>query len=313
MNLAPSLPTDVTLELAPLDVPLRVECTGVAHDAIVAACRGWEGRGGPSDGLRLRVERSPGLSGTGDVAIDVSHGRMTVQGHGVAGQAELDRGFAHCAVSAQYAEDPDRLRQEVLEPLVLMTLSHRDRTPLHASAFLVDDLVVLLAGRAGAGKSCLARAADSAGFQVLSDDTVFVQLAPRLTVWGWPTVVHLLARDAPGSAGPTRVRNGKVKQVVPLRSASPRAIACNRAVLCFLSQSSGKPTLRPMSPAAADERLWPLDEGFDLLPGPIAKAAARLSAGGAWDLRLSKDPAEAVRLLAASVPRLRKTAAFMPA
>jgi hypothetical protein len=79
--------------------------------------------------------------------------------------------------------------------------------------------------------------------------------------------------------------------------------------LCLLSpQQAGEPALSRISSADVEARLWPLDEGFDLLPGPIAKAVARLSAGGGWDLRLSADPAEAVRLLAASLPRLREAA-----
>jgi hypothetical protein len=53
-----------------------------------------------------------------------------------------------------------------------------------------------------------------------------------------------------------------------------------------------------------EARLWPLDAGFVLLPGPIARALARLSAGGGWDLRLSDEPADAIHLLMANLPRL---------
>jgi hypothetical protein len=261
-----------------------------------------DGRAPP---LRLRVKPSPRLSGTGDVAIRADSDRLTVQGPGVTACAEIGQGFADCTISAEYLDDPNALRQEVLDPLVLMLLTRRDRTPLHASAFIAGGLAILLAGRTGAGKSCLARAADAAGFQVLSDDTVYVQLAPRLTVWGWPTAAHLLPQDAPDRAAPTRLRGGRVKHVVPLRSASSAAIACDRPALCLLSRApGGEPALSPIPAAEVEERLWPLDEGFDLLPGPIARALARLSAGGAWDLRLSTDPAAAIRLLAANLPRL---------
>jgi hypothetical protein len=319
MNLALDNPyakvSAITLELALLDVPLRIECTQGASVAIAAACRGWGGRATSlSAPLQLRIETSSALSGTCHTAIHVDGSRMTVRGPGVVARAEVDQGFADCMVSAEYLKDAVALRHEVLEPLALMLLTHRDRTPLHASAFIVDDLAILLAGPTGAGKSCLARAADVAGLQVLSDDTVYVQLAPCLTVWGWPTAAHLFARDAPDAAGPTRLRNGKVKHVVPLRSASQAAIACNHAVLCLLSPSQGgEAALSRISAAVVEERFWPLDEGFDLLPGPIAAAVARLSAGGAWDLRLSADPAEAVRLLTASLPRLRCTASVPPA
>jgi hypothetical protein len=308
MNLALDNLGTVAVEFAPLDVPLRIECRQAASSAIAAACRGWEGcANGPLAPLRLRIRPSNALSGTGDVAIRADSARITLRGPGVTGHAEIGHGVADCAVSAAYLEHPVALRQEVLEPLVLMMLTRRDRTPLHAAAFVADGLAILLAGRTGAGKSCMARAADAAGFQVLSEDTVYVQLTPRLRVWGWPIATHLLPRDAPDLAGPTRLRGGKVKHVVALRSASPAAIACDRAVLCLLSRAEdGAAALGPVPAAEIEERLWPLDEGFDLLPGPIARALARLAADGAWDLRLSTDPAEAVRLLAASLRRLRE-------
>jgi hypothetical protein len=253
----------------------------------------------------LRIDRSAALAGTGQPAILADSERLTVRGRGVRGRAEVSQGFASCTVSTEYLEDPDALRRDVLEPLVLMLLTRRDRTPIHASAFIADGVAVLLAGRTGAGKSCLARAADQAGFQVMSDDTVYVQLEPRLRVWGWPTVVHLLAEDACGAKGPVRLRNGRVKHVVPLRSASQDPLVCDRAVLCVLSPAKeSAPRLSPISTAAVEERLWPLDEGFDLLPGPIAQAISSLAAGGAWNLTLSADPAEAVRLLATNLPRL---------
>jgi hypothetical protein len=302
----------VTLELAPLDVPLRVECAPEALGPIAAACHGWAGSTNPlCIPLQLRIGPSLALAGTGQTEIRADAFCLTVRGPGVKAHAEVGRGFADCVVSFEYLNDPVALRQEVLDPLVLMLLTRRDRTPLHASAFIADGLAILLAGRSGAGKSCLARAADAAGFQVLSDDTVYVQLAPRLTIWGWPTAAHLLPEDTPDVAGPTRLRGGRLKHVVPLRSASQAAIACDHAVLCLLSPpQAGGPALSPATAAEVEARLWPLDEGFDLLPGPIARAVARLSARGAWDLRLSANPADAVRLLVASLPRLRDAASF---
>lgn len=296
----------VTIALAPLAVPLHIEAPQAASATVAAACCGWEGRAiGPSAPLRMRIAPSPRLSGTGDVAIRADSARLTLRGRGVTGRAEIGQGFAECTVSIEYLADPVALRDEVLEPLVLILLTQRDRTPLHASAFVADGVAILLAGRTGMGKSCLARAADAAGFQVLSDDTVYVQLVPRLTVWGWPVAAHLLPQDASDLTGPTRLRGGRVKHVVAFRSASQAAIACDRPVLCLLSRANdGRARLGPIPAAEVEERLWPLDEGFDLLPGPIARALARLSAGGAWDLGLSADPADAIRLLAANLPRL---------
>jgi hypothetical protein len=295
------------LDLAPLGVPLRVECPRAA-EPIAAACWGWEGQADPAAApLRLRIDVSSELSGVGQVVIEADSARLTLRGSGAAGYADVASGFASCAVSAAYLQHPRSLRDNVLEPLVLMLLTRRDRTPVHASAFIVDDLAILLAGRTGSGKSCLARAADAAGLQVLSDDTVYVQLTPQLTVWGWPTAAHLLPGDAPQTVGPVRWRHGTMKHVVPFRSAAQAAIACDAAVLCLLSSSrDGDPGLRPLSGEEVAAGLWPLDEGFDLLPGPIAAAVASLSVGGAWELRLSDDPAEAIRLLVANRHRLRE-------
>lgn len=298
-----------TLRFAPLDVPLHIEIAQArAADAVAAACHGWEGDGGQAVPLRLRIDASPALAGIGHAAMHVQGSIARIRGPGVRAHARLDQGLARCAVSDEYLEKPTALCQDILEPLVLMLLTRRDRTPLHASGFVIDGLAVLLAGRSGAGKSCLAQAADLAGLQVLSDDAVFVQLEPRLKVWGWPGAAHLLTTDAPDAAGPTRSRKGKVKQIVPLRSASLAAVSCDQAVLCCLSRGA-EPTISRIPVAGVVERLWPLDEGFDLLPGPIARTVAGLSARGAWDLRLSSHPAEAIRLLAANLPRLRETAA----
>jgi hypothetical protein len=315
MNLAFGNPSStarvVTFQVAPLAVPLRFEVAeAAAVEPVATACRAWEGPAGPGPALRVRIELSAALSGTGRATMAVDGGLVQVRGPGVAARADLDHGCAHCAVSVEYLDDPPALFREAIEPLVLMLMSRRDRTPLHASGFLVDGLAILLAGRSGAGKSCLARAADTAGLQVLSDDAVFVQLEPRLTVWGWPGAAHLLGQDAPDPTAPTRIRGGRRKHVVPLRSASVGAVRCHRAVLCLLARSDGeRPELEPISATAARQRLWPLDDGFDLLPGPIARVVARLAAAGAWELRLTADPAQAVGLLAARVAQLSGTAA----
>ena len=89
----PSAKAGVTLRLAPLAVPLNVECAHAARDAIGAACRGWEGvastRSAP---LALRIETSPALSGSGHAEITVDGSHMTVRGPGVMARADVDEG-----------------------------------------------------------------------------------------------------------------------------------------------------------------------------------------------------------------------------
>lgn len=109
---------------------------------------------------------------------------------GAEGEADAERRSASCAVAAHSLSAPDRLREDVLEPLVLFLITRHQRTPVHASSFVAQGLAIVLAGPSGTGKSCLARAADEAGFQVLSDDTVYLQREPRLKVWGHPEAAH---------------------------------------------------------------------------------------------------------------------------
>jgi hypothetical protein len=298
------------LSLAPLDIPLIVEL-GRALDAraVAAACRGWLGTpSGKSPPLKLRVDCAPDFAGTGPARISMAGPVMEIAGPGVRASADPHRRLASCLVSGDYLADPQRLRGDVLEPLMLTLVTAQDRAPLHASGFIAGDLAIILAGRSGSGKSCLARAADTAGFQLLSDDVVYVQRSPHLRVWGWPGAVHLLAHDTTEADWPTRIRNGKTKYAVRLRSASASAIGCDSAVLCVLARGETV-ALRPIESAEALRRLWPLDPGFDLLPEAIGAAVAAIAARGAWELRLSGEPDEALRLLTASLPLLRKTAA----
>jgi hypothetical protein len=299
----PPLPS---LPLAPLDVPLTLK-VGRALDleALADACRKWRGVGtGHADGLEIEVDVAPDLAGHGDVRFAVSGSTMTLRGPGVRACADTRRQSASCFVSADYLDDPHRLAEEVLEPLTLRLVTRADRTPIHAAGIVIDGLAIVLAGRSGSGKSCLAQSADAIGLQLLSDDVVYVQTAPALRVWGWPTATHLLPNDAPSPDLPVRVRNGKTKHVLPLRSASLGAVSCEQAVLCVLSWGD-KPALAPLSAAEARRRLWPLDPGFDELPRQINAAIGALAARRAWELSLSNDPAAAIRLLVSSLDRLR--------
>lgn len=237
----------------------------------------------------------------------VSDATMTIRGPGVRACANAGEKRATCFLSSDYLDDPRRLEEEVLEPLILRLLTREDRTPIHASGFIINGLAIILAGRSGSGKSCLARAADDAGLQLLSDDVVYVQTSPVLRVWGWPTAAHLLPEDVASAKFPVRIRNGKSKYVLPLRSASIGAVSCTQAVLCVLARGK-EPALAPLAPDEVMRRLWPLDPGFDELPGQISVAISALSARGAWELSLSDRPDEAIRLLLSSFHRLERTA-----
>ena len=297
-----------SLPLAPLDVSLNIE-VGRALDIerLANACRQWAGSDiGHPPRLTISLEIAADLAGRGDARIAVCGAAMTIDGPGVRARAVAGEKRATCFVSRDYLDDPGGMADEVLEPLLLRLLTREDRTPVHASGIIVDGLAIILAGPSGSGKSCLARAADAAGLQVLSDDVVYVQTSPELRVWGWPSAAHLLPADARCGNLATRVRNGKRKYVFPLRSASVGAISCRQAVLCVLARGR-QPALKPIAAGEAMRRLWPLDPGFDELPREIGAAVEALSARGAWELSLSDNPEAALRLLLESLHRLERT------
>jgi hypothetical protein len=291
-------------------MPLRVVTQdGRTELAVAQATRVWAASPEPAAPclqLSVTVDRTP--SGTANVAIDVAGQRLVLSGQGARGHADATSRTADCTVSEAFLLDPDLLREQVLEPLVLFMAARNGRTPIHASGFVLEDIAVLLAGPSGAGKSCLALAADDAGYAVLSDDTVYVERDP-LRVWGMSGAAYLLPADSAGVAvSKQRLRAGRLKNVVPLRSAAqhgPRA--CTRASLCLLTRGQ-KPALHRIDTGEALARLAKLDSGFDLIRDRVMDAYARLASNGAWELTLSDDPAAAIALLAGSAPILRQSA-----
>lgn len=284
--------------LSPLGIPLQIEL-GVGVDAAVLtqACRGWQG---PSEAgqqpLQLRVRLDPKLVGDDEPDIVVDRGWVRLSGPGAVGAAAVDTRTAACAVSPALGRDPERLRETVLDPLVLSMLAHLDRTPIHASGLVAGGLAILACGPSGAGKSSLALAADEAGWPVLSDDTVYLQTEPRLRVWGIPRAAHLLPSDT-AESGRMRIRNGKRKRVVGFRSTPPQTFCADRAVVCVL-RFGRRAALQPITQAEALRRLGKLEPGFDLFPRESRRAHELLTANGAWLLTLSANPAEAIEVLA---------------
>jgi hypothetical protein len=149
------------LWLAPLGVPLRVELRGIGDAAAVTlACRGWDGEPDSRAGsLELTLALDPAVSGAGTTEIEIAGRRLALAGAGVRGGASADRRHAWCALSSEWLEAPERLRSEVLEPLVLFLLARNGRTPLHAAVLGRDDLAIMLMCPSGPGKRSIAHAA----------------------------------------------------------------------------------------------------------------------------------------------------------
>ena len=253
--------------------------------------------------LELSLIVDPSLAGAAASPLLVDGPYLTIDGPDLVVHADAGRGRGSCRLSAALRNDPEQLRERVLDPLLLFLVTRRGRTPLHAAAFLAGDLAVLLAGPSGAGKSCLTLAASRAGFMPLSDDMVFVEPGPRPGVWGLPGPVHLFAQDAPESDQVIRLRNGKHKRPVMLDGARvPRR--AEEAALCLL-RFGGAVALEPLDPSEAVQAFVALEPGFDLLAEEIATAVAALARRGVWSLTLSDRPDEAIALLADRLPLLR--------
>jgi hypothetical protein len=187
---------------------------------------------------------------------------------------------------------------ELIHTLVLFLVAQAGRTPLHASAIMLGDTAIVLAGCGGSGKSSLALAADRAGLAVLSDDTIYVQTEPSLRLWSLAGPIHLLAREVAqeGSKG-YRLRGGKLKEAFPV--ARPRRFA-DRAILCLLLRGD-QVALAPLDKAAAVKALSEACEpGFDVYGERTIAAIHAVARDGAWSLTLSSDPTEAITLLRGS-------------
>jgi hypothetical protein len=197
-------------------------------------------------------------------------------------------------------------RSKVMEAMVLAVVTWLDRQPLHAAAVVRDHTALLLAGPSGTGKSTMAYAAAKSGLAVLSEDTVFVQLAPRLRVWGVPTWVHLspdARRYFPelGAHPARRLANGKQKVALSLDQLGSAAssLVVERAGVAVMTRSSdGRPRYQPLTAAQLQAELLRANEpGFGLFAGGRAQLASALGAGGAWRLDLADPPQGTVPLL----------------
>ncbi len=292
--------------LSLLGIPFTVRSNDAAVLAVLAAmCDASPALDGDGLPLDLSLVVDARLCGSVSSAPRVDGMRLAIDGPSLVARADAVRGAGSCRLSPDLRDDPDRLRDAALEPLLLFLVARRCRAPLHAAAFMADDLAVLLAGPSGAGKSCLTLAAHRAGFTSLSDDMVFVERGARPGVWGLPRPIHLFAHDVPDSDQALRLRNGKHKRAVALgRDRAPRR--AGRAALCLL-RSGDAVALEPLDPAEAVRAMGTPEPGFDLLADEIAAAVAALAKRGAWSLTLSARPDEAIALLADTLPLLRGT------
>jgi hypothetical protein len=277
-----------SITFAPLGIPTCV----IADDpllldaAVARLARSFGHDQGTNPEITIHLRRNGIAAAKVGFSTAVEGSSLRLAGGGVSGWADAALGRAECELSLELAGD-------VAETLLLFLLTRRGRLPIHASAVMMGETALLLAGRSGSGKSSLALAAERHGLEVLSEDTTYVELNPKLRAWGWPGPIHLAASDAPAGSFPERLRGGRRKLAVPR---SGERLSADRVQLVAIEPGD---TLK-LERAGRDwlvERLAPGEPGFSLLREPIEQALAKIAGAGGWRLTLSRDPDAAIALL----------------
>jgi hypothetical protein len=262
--------------------------------AVAQAYADWPAAG-PAHGPPIQIEvEASGEPARGPVEIAVDGWRLRLAG-GADGSADAQALTASCRIPRDLAEQPGLLAGEVLDTLLLFLLCRSGRIPLHAAGVMCGKTAVLLAGPSGSGKSTLSLAAMRRGLRILSDDTVYIQMLPRLRIWGWPRPVHVFPADAPRFIQGTRLRAGRLKAAVPVPP-WPGPPAADHAAVVLLERGE-RIRLEPVEPQVAAGALSRLEPGFDLLARESAEAIAAVTACGAWRLTLARDPTGAIDAL----------------
>ncbi len=282
-------------EFALMGLPTTI----IADDAalLAAACAGYAdwADGVPelgASGIVLRLALGDGSSTDVSFAIRVEGSRLAIRGPAIVGEADARMRSGGCRVPRSLIDDPIALAS-VVDTLLLFLLARAGRTPLHAAGILHEGRALVLAGRSGSGKSTMALAAAARGLPILSDDTLYVQLAPHLRLWGFPRPIHVFPQDAPPGLHPIRERGGKHKAAVPV----PHVARCADEVVLLVLERGHRLDWAPLAADEVQAALGQLDPGFDLLAEASATAIAALARRGAFRLTLAADPREAIEFM----------------
>jgi len=214
-------------------------------------------------------------------------------------------------VSPQMLRFPYHTRYEVIE-FAVFTLAARvqELVPLHAACVSSNGRGVLLMGPSGSGKSTVALQCLLAGFEFVSEDSVFV-VPDTLLATGVANFVHVRS-DSLRWVERVRVaaairkspiiqrRSGVRKFEVDLRRGDYRlaATAPRIASVVFLSArgAGDRPLLRPLSKADVLARLSAA-QAYAAGQPQWAAFSARISRLDSFELRRGRHPLESVEAL----------------
>ena len=297
-----------------LGVPLRVRSNAEAVlDLAAAAFGAWRGL---PEGLveatvmaDLEVVVHPATDEPlPERLVHRRHGDVVVAAGGpVVAAVLLTQRRALVFVPAQALAAEAWFDANVCEPAIL-AVTGRGRVPLHAAAVVAGDHTLLLTGASGAGKSTMAYACAAAGFSVLSEDTIHVDLSGEpARLWGYAPQLWLApdgVRFFPELAADPPVRRGDGTTRIRAAAATPWAptlTTAGRVSVVLLDRSSDEPSLTPIG---GDEAAAFFDEdegpGVDH-PAERQAVSAWLRGLPTWRLDAGESPHRAARLLEALV------------
>jgi hypothetical protein len=222
------------------------------------------------------------------------------------------------AISPGQRARPQFARYELLE-FAALALAARvgGLVPLHAACLGRGARGVLLLGDSGAGKSTLCLRALAAGYELLGEDSVFVEPV-TLRATGLASFLHVLCSDRRrlrGVRGAARVlaspvitrRSGARKYELDVRRSpyrtARRALRIEHVIALTPRRGRGE-LLRPLSRAALQrilERTQPYAAGQPGWRGLLR----RLAPLPAWELRRGSGPESAVAALRTLMPPAR--------
>jgi hypothetical protein len=287
------------LAVSILGVPVDFETNSA--EVIEVARASYDPWTGPSATLKRRIrvivraDAEPSLDVEPAVQLPEPH-RLLLRLRDGSAHADASVGEAEAHLGTRSVRAAD-FREGLLDHLALFLVTAADRCPIHASAIVLADTAVLLAGASGMGKSSLTYAAMRAGCRVLADDAVYVERSAR-RLWGVPRRVHLSqdsVRHFPELAGTaTTLRpDGRMKIPADVPSSSRADVPWSGAVgLVVLSRSTTAPGVERISAAdAAAELRTTLQGGFARFSGSLDDCVPTLTAGGCWRLAVTLEPA----------------------